>query len=399
MRILITQREMVHFGGTEMVTVEIAKELTVRGHDVVVFSPRLGEVCRLLWPGGVRAVSQLESVPWQPELIHGHHHLPAMAALARFESARAIYYSHGAKPWVEQPPLHQRIQNYVVMCEWMVKRFVAQLALDPEHVSVVPNFVNVKRFSGVRVPPNKPAKALLYHVNGLSTVEFAKLKAGCSAFGITLDQIGPAFENIQTRPEMFLQLYDLVFASGKSALEAMAAGCAVMTLMGGKSGALVTIENFEEWAFVNFGPGFLQDATLIDETWLRRELEKYSADDAAKVTAKVREERTLDGSVNKLEAIYQAAMGGELPMRSSSASFAPYLEQLANEADALWCESNEARAIHDYERSENNRLIRQVAETTKLLPNILKKVRSIERKKSFWKRVRYSSRKMLGLAQ
>jgi hypothetical protein len=398
MRILVTQRELVHFGGSELVTVEIAKELAERGHEVVVFSPRLGEVAKLVWPSGVRAVSRLEDVPWDPELIHGQHHLPAMAALARFESTPGIYYSHGGKPWVEQPPSHERIQGYVVMCEWMIKRTVAQLGVDPTRVVCVPNFVNMQRFSEVRTPPKRPAKALLYHANGLSADELSQLEAGCAALGIVLEKIGIAFGNGQTRPEMFLQQYDLVFAGGKSALEAMATGCAVMTLGPGQAGGLVTVDNFEKWAFTNFGPRYFTDAAQINETWLRRELENYSPDDVYKVTQKVRKERTLDDAVSRLEAIYREAIRAELPARSSSASFSQYLERLANEVDTLWFENQGIRALRDHENVETKRIMREMAKATEILPIILKKVHSAKRRKSSWRRAWLSLRRALGIA-
>jgi hypothetical protein len=398
MRVLITQRELVHFGGSELVTVEIAKELSDRGHEVVVFSPRLGEVAKLLWPSGVRAVSRLEDIPWEPELIHGQHHLPAMAALAYFESTPAIYYSHGGKPWVEQPPLHARFQSYVVMCEWMVKRTVAQLGIEPARVTCVPNFVNMQRFSEVRIPPKKPAKALLYFANGFSSEEISQLEAGCAALGIGLDKIGGAFGNSQTRPEVFLQNYDLVFASGKSALEAMATGCAVMTLGPGQAGGLVTIDNFEKWAFTNFGPRYFTDAAQINETWLRRELENYLPDDVSKLTQKVRSERTLDNAVNRLESIYREAIRSTIPSRSSSASFAPYLERLANEADKLWFENHGVQALRDHQDAENQRILREMAKATEILPVILKKVHSVKYRKSSWRRAWTSLRRALRIS-
>lgn len=42
MKILLTNRELVHLGGSEIVTCEIAEELTRQGHEVIIYSPRVG---------------------------------------------------------------------------------------------------------------------------------------------------------------------------------------------------------------------------------------------------------------------------------------------------------------------------------------------------------------------
>ena len=43
MRILITQRKLVQWGGSEMFTIELVKALRQRGHEVVVFCPQPGD--------------------------------------------------------------------------------------------------------------------------------------------------------------------------------------------------------------------------------------------------------------------------------------------------------------------------------------------------------------------
>lgn len=342
----MTQRELIGFHGSEMVTVEVAREMAERGHEIVVFSPRVGGVAKLLWPSGVRVVSRLDDVPWTPDLIHAHHHLPAMAAMARFESTPAIYYCHGAIPWAEQPPMHARIHCYVMMCEWMVRRVITEFDLDPGRVSCVPNFVNTTRFSEVRAPPREMRRALLFQSSGLPAMELAQLESGCAALGLELDKIGAAYGNTQPRPEMLLQQYDLVFASGKSALEAIATGCAVMTLAPTQAGGLVTTETLDRWTFLNFGPRYYSAATPINEAWLRRELALYSPENAAEVTARVRRERTLQLAVDQLEDHYRKALEAGLP-EAAPAPFAAYLERMASEVDAMWLERESMPALRE----------------------------------------------------
>src|SRR5260370_19650185 len=123
MRILMTQRELIHRAGSELFTIEVAAELGKRGHQVAVFCPRFGppDLQNIMYSAGVWIRSRLSEIPWVPDIIHGQHHLQAIAAIGYFLKVPAIYYWHGFFPWVEQPPLHPRIRTYVMMCQWMVR--------------------------------------------------------------------------------------------------------------------------------------------------------------------------------------------------------------------------------------------------------------------------------------
>ncbi len=108
----MTQRELCLRGGTELFTIEVSVELRKRGHDVAVFSPRVGELAELILAGGVLVKSRLREIPWIPEVIHGQHHLQAMAAMAYFETSPAIYHCHGVTPWVRS---HRSIRESTTM--------------------------------------------------------------------------------------------------------------------------------------------------------------------------------------------------------------------------------------------------------------------------------------------
>src|SRR5262249_22968647 len=150
-------------------------------------------------------------IPWTPDVIHGHHHLQTMAALSYFVDSPAIYYSHGVTPWPEQVPIHPRIRKYAVMCEWMAHRLEPESGISREHIAVVPNFVNTKRFSNVRSPPDRPVRALLFGGSGFSSDELLLLNNVCAEQGLSLEKIGYAYGNPRERPEVFLPNYDLVF--------------------------------------------------------------------------------------------------------------------------------------------------------------------------------------------
>jgi len=372
MRILLVQRELISRCGSELFTIEVSRELSARGHEVTIYSPRVGDITKMVYGHGVQVKTRLSDIPWEPELIHGHHHLHTMAAMAHFENTPAIYFCHGPKPWVENAPVHPRIQSYLVNCPWMAVRIEAEFGIEKERISVIPNFVNLTRFSEVRKPPDQPRRALLFHGAGFSDAELRELDRACRRADLSLDKIGGAFGNPQPRPEVFLMEYDLVFAIGKCALEAMSCGCAVMTILPGLAGSLVDSGNFAQWAHSNFSPRYFTSGRQISTDWLTEELKHYAPNEILEVSAKVRREHDLDGAVTALEAVYDHAIASfvETP-HTRKAEFSVYLERLAQEADDLWSQnsslSKRVEALRR-QKKESERAANQTLGATNLTP-------------------------------
>ena len=347
MRILMTQRELRERGGSEMVTVELAVELSKRGHEVAVFCARASRLQTLVLAAGVWVKHRLSEIPWKPDVIHGHHHLQMVTALSYFEATPAIYYCHGLTPWVEKPPLHPRIHRYVMMCPWLAPRMEPEHGIPGSRVTSVGNFVNTARFSRFRDPAPLPRRALVFGNGAFSLDELARLEAACAENGLTLEKIGYAFGNPQPRPEVFLLDYDIVFAIGKCALEAMASGCAVITVLPGQAGGLVTPDNLSHWLHSNFSPRYYSSAAQITADWLRQEMCGYSPARVAEVTATVRAVHSLERCADRFERIYQEVVQehASQPVVAQPRELAPYLESIHAEVDSLWAESSELASL------------------------------------------------------
>jgi hypothetical protein len=61
----------------------------------------------------------------------------------------------------------------------MAVRIEAEFGIEKERISVIPNFVNLTRFSEVRKPPDQPRRALLFHGAGFSDAELRELDRAC----------------------------------------------------------------------------------------------------------------------------------------------------------------------------------------------------------------------------
>ena len=314
---------------------------------MAVYCPKPGRITQLITPSGIAVKDRLDALPFAPDIIHGHHHLPLMAALARFEGVPAIHVCHGARPWVEQAPLHPRISRYVVTSQRMAPRLTVESGIPAERILTIPNFVDTERYSHVRAVPERPANAVLFGQYGFFPPELKQLETACADNGLALDKVGGAYGNARPRPEYFLPDYDIAFAVGRSALEAMACGCAVLPIVPQLAGHRITAETFDDWAAANFSPRYFTSADRFDSKWLARELAGWQADDIAAVTAWVRTDFTLSRALDAFEALYHEVLAAP-PAPVREADHAPYLEWLATEADMLWSQGKaDERALEE----------------------------------------------------
>jgi hypothetical protein len=301
MNILITNNSLDFLAGSEWVVIELAKALASRGHQVAACSSQIGEAGSLLKEMSIPAIRHPFDSPFKPDIIHGQHHLDAMCALNAFPNVPAIYHCHGYLPWVEEPPVHPRILNYAGMCSSISDRIRLSLGLPDESVITVPNWVDVDRFRFVRNPAQTPQKALLY----LRSFDRNSWHATqlCQAFderGIKLDLWLPQGDT--RAPEVVLPEYDIVLASGRSAIEAMACGCALLPVSQTACLDFVDPINFHSFQNQNFSPklntGHFNAESII------KAIDSYNPDRIAAVTAMIRSECTLENAVDSLESLY-----------------------------------------------------------------------------------------------
>ena len=328
MKIFITNNTLANLAGSEWVVVELARALASRGHEVAACSSQIGEAGSILKGMSIPAIRDPFESPFKPDVIHGQHHLDTMRALCAFPDVPAIYHCHGYLPWVEEPPVHPRILYYVGMCSIISDRIRLSLGMPDQIVMTIPNWVDLGRFRFVRSPMQKPRKALLF----LRSFDRNSWHASqlCQAFesmGIKLDLWLPQGET--RAPEVVLPEYDIVLASGRSAIEAMASGCAALPMSPTACLDLVGLNNFDLFQSQNFSPR-LNKGQFNAESIVRA-ISSYDPGRVAAVTAAVRSKCTLDAATDALESLYVRAVEGfseQYPF--PSARFTNELHAMAN---------------------------------------------------------------------
>jgi len=301
-KVLIANMRSDLFRGTETFSRDLAIGLERRGHSVVVYSDGTLNEARSMQTENVRVCHDLARLPFRPDVIHGHCGGLTMAAVAAHADVPALFFSHGAVRSLPIPR-HPRIYRYVAMSSTMALRLVVESAIDEAATDVVTNTIDLKRFSEVRSPPSRPVRALFYssaHVQGNAAVAVARAAAG--AAGLTFDCAGHSFGVPLDRPEKTLLEYDIVFASGKSALEAIACGAAVITIGLTSCGQLVRPDNFDRMRAANLSVSV--NTVLPSMAEVHREIDRCTPEDAAAVTRRVRQEADGELMITQMEDIY-----------------------------------------------------------------------------------------------
>jgi Glycosyltransferase Family 4 len=303
LRILITNNTLAARAGTELYVRDIALALLNRGHSPVAYSSLLGEVAQELRTATVPVIDRLDALAVPPDLIHGHHHLETMTALLHFPNVPAISFCHGWLPWEEMPPKFPRISRYVAVDETCRDRLVLEHAIPEERVRLLLNFVDLKRFKS-RMPLPVTAKRALVFSNYTSEDNILPtIRAACAQSNISVDSTGIGSKNATNRPEDLLSDYDLVFAKGKSALEALAVGTAVILCDAAGVGPLVTTENMESLRKLNFGIRALRSP--MEPGILSQQIARYNAVDAARVSAWIRQTAGMESALDDLGSLYE----------------------------------------------------------------------------------------------
>jgi hypothetical protein len=286
--------------GTEIVTRDIALGLLRRGHVPVVYAQELGPLADQLRAASVPVIDDIAEMTVAPDVIHGHHNPSLAVAVARFPNVPAIFVCHDFTAWPEAPPKFPSIRRYVAVDHTVADRLRVESGIPAGQIAIHLNAVDLERFvQSDRSLPDRPARALAYVKH---TTHLHALRAACAARGIALDVAGSVVGAPVDAPEALFPMYDLVFSSALSALEAIASGCATIVCDGRGLAGMVNLESAERWRPFNFGVRTLTRTvtagSVIDA------IDRYDARSAREVTAFVRKSAAMADLVDRYIGLY-----------------------------------------------------------------------------------------------
>jgi hypothetical protein len=136
-----------------------------------------------------------------------------------------------------------------------------------------------------------------------NTAHVPAVRAAAQETGLELDEIGSPFGREVDDLHARLGHYDVVFATARMALEALAVGCAVVVVDGRGLAGLATLPLVDEWRANNFGLQLLTREPTREA--IVTEIGRYDAHDAALVSRRIRDVASLSTHLDHMEAIYR----------------------------------------------------------------------------------------------
>lgn len=305
MRILLTARSLVASGGVEMYLLDVCRQFIRMGHAPCAYAPRLGPIADAFYELAIPVVDDLSRLSASPDVIHGNYGLTTYAAALRFAQTPAVHMCHAWYWPGDVPPLLPNVRRWLAVDETCRERLLCQHGLPDESVLLLQNGVDLERFQ-LRAPlPERPNIAVAFS-NYMTPEDAQPIRQACNAAGIELHTLGRNLGNEIAKPEAVLGQYDVVFAKGRSAWEAVASGCAVIVADQVGLGPLVTRSELPSQRKANFGRRLMVDP--LSCVGVAERLADYDPADAAAASEILRSENSVEQVANSLLSIYEAVI-------------------------------------------------------------------------------------------
>jgi hypothetical protein len=348
-RILIATVALEGPSGTELYTRDLALGLLRRGCLPIVYTPLMGRLAQELRAASIPVVDNVDAIGGTPDVIHGHHYLETLAAIARFPAVPALFVAHDAYVWISTPPSLPSLRTYVAVDRNCRDRIVFEHGVPEAAVRVLTNAVDLARFPRRGPLPEKPRRALIFSNVAAEYTSVAPIRAACEQRGIAVDVIGNASGHPTDKPEALLPQYDLVFGKGRAALEAAASGAAVIVSEYYGVGGMLTTASLDAMRQLNLGMRTLQRPLTAENILV--ELDRYDAGDAAAVTDRIRASADLDVLLDQYLALYDeliaapAAVTAEETLRAVASELSSFAPQLYGRRGAISSASSLKRKL------------------------------------------------------
>jgi hypothetical protein len=389
MRILFTNNTLDKPAGTELSVYDYARLLMARGHEVAAYSRQQGEVAQRLQGDGGIVVESPVDVPWQPEIIHGHHQWETGLAALAFPEVPVVSFCRGTAPWQEAPCLAPNVMRWMAVDEVCRRYLMEKFGVTEDRVGVVLNGVDLGNFPPRAPLPEQPQRVLVFSNYAREDNFLAQIREACEAEGVECRAVGSGVGETVSDPAAVLAEIDLVFAKGKAALEAVVSGCGLVVCDADGLGPLVTEGNFAELRNLSFAYGAMTDGITVEN--VRNRLRDWDGAACLMASRLAREVASLEGVVDQLEALYGEVEGewrqvprpAEAEMSAWAARFfgdqtTPY--KLGRELQLMWrtLHGSEAEAPNSAkaETVEMHRIMHAFREQEKRVAILEGKVRS-----------------------
>lgn len=287
-----------------------AVELRRRGNEVTVYAPVLTTAWRAEFArAGITATDDPATVSPRPHLIHGQHGVAFLACMHAFPECAVVQWLHDLEDPVDIALRHPAIAVHVAVDSARAGRALGA-GVDPANVRIIANAVDLAKFAPVPLPEARRALAILKR-DGLEHTEKV-VRDACTQTGWNVSFAGNGVRREVNQLEQAYAACDLVIASGRCALEAIAMGRSVILCDHNRLGGLVGDDNWNGLREHNLGRNAMNEPLTQDR--LSALLVEATKVDPVAFSARVRPSLDLRLAGDQVESLYRDVLRTHAPL-------------------------------------------------------------------------------------
>jgi len=269
-RILCTNQALDMRGGSESYLETIVPQLRQLGHDVELFCLRGGPVADRFRAAGYVVHDDAATLSSEYDVVHAQHASAALATRSVLPEVPMVFVSHSWVFDIEDPPLAAAPSAVVALNDLVAERIRASSLGESVPVHRLTQPVTISPMDRDRLALRDPPRAAVALSPRLAT-RVPALREACRRLGIELTVVGRDDAALED-PTRLMMRADIVCASGRTLLEALALGRAGFVYDETGCGGFVTADSYPALEACGF-----TDASSPPVTDLQRVLSGYDA--------------------------------------------------------------------------------------------------------------------------
>lgn len=304
MKILFTVHDLQKQGGTETFTYTVMEKLIGQGHNLFLYSTRLGDASNRFSKLGVTVSDDFKNFPTEIDIIHAQHIAEAFAAYTAYPSTPMIFITHGIIPWQEMPLKIPNVYKYVAVSEEVEAYLMNSHSIIKERIQIIRNPINLERFKVENSFNTVPSKLLLLSNRYTDEVKETLIEL-CELTNMDLEIVGKE-KNVSNVEEQ-IQNSDIVVSLGRGILEATACGKGAIVFDYNGGDGILTPENYSELREKNFS-GRTHKQNFSANQLRELIIGNYNEDNIKRNILLIKENHDVDQIASEFEKLYALAI-------------------------------------------------------------------------------------------
>jgi len=308
LRIVLATNHLQAFTGSELMIATLAHALQSFGHTVLLYAPFVSDALfshrpflELQWTDSLAELKNFD-----PQVGYTQHHTIAITVRQALPYCPLLHGILGVLPFLEQPPLHDLALARMLVLSEEVLRHVERVGPMRGEWTIFRNVIDDALFNAETEPAHEP-KSVVLHSYKLTPPTINRIYDACATSGLTVIDRRPGVPGKTKYEEVpsIVREGDIVIASGRSAIEGMCAGRAVIVMADCGEDGLITPNNFDILSHSNFSGRATAQKFTVDG--LVAQFKKYDPNSVIEVSNRARQLFGLSNRRKEIQHLFVAA--------------------------------------------------------------------------------------------